>query len=119
MAKCFKERAPRQAIGQASSACMAGVCVFLKLRCFGFYRTRCCILDAVSSSAKSQGKHRLKLRNMRIAQLQSANSGSWACSVLREIQLGGNHVETMVEYGRMLNTLRHQRSERSGRRIRL
>jgi hypothetical protein len=40
MAKCFKERAPRQAIGQASSACMAGVCVFLKLRCFGFYRTR-------------------------------------------------------------------------------
>jgi hypothetical protein len=49
MAKCFKERDPRQAIGQASSACMAGVCFFLKLRCFGFYRTRtrtrCCIFE--------------------------------------------------------------------------
>jgi hypothetical protein len=40
MAKCVKERAARQAIEQARSACMSGVRVFLKLRCFGFYRTR-------------------------------------------------------------------------------
>ena len=107
----------------------------LKLRCFWllsysysmkwysysmpYLRVRVRVLLTRSTSTKSQGKHRLKLRNMRIAQLQSANSGSWACSVLREIQLGGNHVESMVESRIMLITLRHRRTLRSGRRIRL
>ena len=116
MAKCFKERDPRQAIGQASSACMAGVCVFLKLRCFGFYRTRtrCFIFEY-----EKPGKTSIETPTNANSATSKCERGELACLVLREIPLGGNHVETMVEYGRMLNTLRHRRSERSGRRIRL